>query len=57
MFPHMIDPDTIPILNQYKDSVLGWKLCGAGGGGYWVFISEKTVTGAFQIKIRRKILK
>ena len=57
MFPHMIDPDTIPILNQYKDNVLGWKLCGAGGGGYWVFISEKPVEGAFKIKIRRKILK
>ncbi|MDY6326647.1 MAG: adenylyltransferase/cytidyltransferase family protein [Bacteroidales bacterium] len=53
MFPHMIDPEVIPVLEQYKDKVLGWKMCGAGGGGYFVFISEKPVENTFGIHIRR----
>lgn len=55
MFPHMIDPDIIPVLNQYKDKALGWKLCGAGGGGYFVFINEKPVENTFGIRIRRSM--
>lgn len=55
MFPHMIDPDVIPVLEQYKDKVLGWKLCGAGGGGYFVFISDAPIDNTFGIRIRREI--
>jgi len=32
---------------------LGWKLAGAGGGGYLALISEKPVNNAMKIKIRR----
>jgi len=53
MFPHMIDPEVLPVLEQYKDRALGWKLCGAGGGGYFVFISEKPIENTFKIRIRR----
>lgn len=55
MFPHMIDPDVLPVLEQYKDKVLGWKLCGAGGGGYFVFVSEQPLDNTFKIRIRRKM--
>ena len=55
MFPHMIDPDIIPVLNQYKDKALGWKLCGAGGGGYFVFINDKPIEHTFGIRIRRSM--
>lgn len=55
MFPHMVDPEIIPILNQYKEKVLGWKMCGAGGGGYFVFISEEPLENTFGIRIRRKM--
>ncbi len=55
MFPHMIDPDIIPVLNQYKDKALGWKLCGAGGGGYFVFINDKPIEHTFAIRIRRSM--
>ena len=49
----MIDPDVLPVLEQYKDKALGWKLCGAGGGGYFVFIGEKPIENTFGIRIRR----
>lgn len=55
MFPHMIDPDIIPVLNQYKNKALGWKLCGAGGGGYFVFINDKPIENTFGIRIRRSM--
>jgi cytidyltransferase-like protein len=56
MFPNMIF-DSIPhIIDKYKHSAYGWKLSGAGGGGYLIFISEKPIKGAMQIKIRRKTL-
>lgn len=53
MFPHMIDPEVSLILEQYKDRALGWKLCGAGGGGYFVFVSKKKIENTFGIRIRR----
>lgn len=55
MFPHMIDPEILPVLDQYKEKVLGWKMCGAGGGGYFVFISDRPIENTFGIRIRRKI--
>lgn len=54
MFPHMIDPDVLPVLEQYKDKALGWKMCGAGGGGYFVFISNHPIENSFMIHIRRR---
>jgi len=40
-------------IDQYRNQVYGWKLSGAGGGGYLIFFSEKTVENAIQIRIRR----
>jgi cytidyltransferase-like protein len=56
MFPNMIFDDIPKIIHKYKNSAYGWKLSGAGGGGYLIFISEKPMKGAMQIKIRRKAL-
>lgn len=53
MFPNMVSDEILSILEKYKSSVLGWKVSGAGGGGYLVFISEKPITNAIQIRIRR----
>ena len=55
MFPHMVDPEVLKILDSFKDKALGWKLCGAGGGGYFVFISDRPVENTFTIRIRRKM--
>jgi len=51
MFPHMVNPHIIEILNSYQDKALGWKLSGAGGGGYLVLVSENPVPNAIQIRI------
>ncbi|MCA1759677.1 MAG: cytidyltransferase, partial [Bacteroidales bacterium] len=53
MFPHMVNPDIMEIIETYKNDALGWKLSGAGGGGYLVLVSEKPVENASQIRIVR----
>ncbi len=53
MYPNMISNDILEILEKYKDSVDGWKISGAGGGGYLIFVSEQPVNNALQIRIRR----
>jgi cytidyltransferase-like protein len=53
MFPNMVNPDIVEIIENYKNDVLGWKLSGAGGGGYLVLVSEKPVKNAIQIRIVR----
>jgi cytidyltransferase-like protein len=54
MFPAMINPDVQRAIDEYKDGAIGWKLAGAGGGGYLILVSEQPVKGAMRIKIRRK---
>ncbi|WP_029902230.1 adenylyltransferase/cytidyltransferase family protein [Prevotella sp. 10(H)] len=53
MYPHMVSEDIFKVLNEYKDKALGWKLSGAGGGGYLIFVSETPLENAIQIRIRR----
>lgn len=53
MYPHMVNIDIFKVLDNYKDKALGWKLSGAGGGGYLTFVSEIPIENAIQIRIRR----
>ena len=53
MYPHMVSDDILEVLNKYKSSALGWKLSGAGGGGYLIFVSETPIENAIQIRIRK----
>ncbi|WP_207428172.1 adenylyltransferase/cytidyltransferase family protein [Pedobacter sp. SYSU D00535] len=54
MFPNMVNDDILRQIEAYKDKVAGWKLSGAGGGGYLIFVSEKPLENSIKIKIRRK---
>ncbi len=54
MFPHMVNDEVLETIEKYKNVAFGWKLSGAGGGGYLVLVSEKEIAGTFRIKIRRK---
>jgi cytidyltransferase-like protein len=53
MFPLMVNDQIMEIIDKYKDQALGWKISGAGGGGYLVLVSEEPVRNALQISIRR----
>lgn len=53
MFPNMVNEDILKMIDSFKDRAIGWKLSGAGGGGYLVLISEQQIPGAFRIRIRR----
>jgi galactokinase/mevalonate kinase-like predicted kinase len=54
MFPRMANPEVTSAIRQYASRSLGWKLSGAGGGGYLIVVSRHTLPGAITVKIRRK---
>ncbi len=54
MFPLMKSKTVRNTIDLYKDKALGWKLAGAGGGGYLVLVSEEPVENAIRIRIRRR---
>jgi len=55
LFPESLPEWIKPIIEKYKNKgAKGWKLSGAGGGGYLVLISDKPIKNAIKIKIRRK---
>ncbi len=53
MFPNMVTNQVRETIEHYRHQALGWKISGAGGGGYLVLVSEKTIPNALQITIRR----
>lgn len=53
LFPAMTNRDVAAAIERYSKTALGWKLSGAGGGGYLVLVSRKSIANAIQIKIRR----
>jgi cytidyltransferase-like protein len=54
MFPAMLTKEINGIIESYKNIASGWKLSGAGGGGYLVLFSDKPVDGTIRVKIRRR---
>ena len=53
MFPHMVNPYILEQIKFYEPEALGWKISGAGGGGYLVLVSDQPIKNGIQLKIRR----
>jgi cytidyltransferase-like protein len=54
MFPEMTNPEIKSLIRDYSGRAAGWKLSGAGGGGYLVLACAEPVPGAIRLKIHRK---
>ena len=55
MFPNMVDDGIRNIIERYRSRALGWKLSGAGGGGYLILVSDKEIENTIRIKVRRSV--
>jgi cytidyltransferase-like protein len=56
MFPHMVDEAIRQRIAEYRAHALGWKLSGAGGGGYLVLVATTAIPNALRLTIRRNDL-
>ncbi len=54
MFPNMMNERVAAQIQEYRDRALGWKLSGAGGGGYLILASEQPIPGAIRVLARRE---
>ncbi len=55
LFPNMMNNDIRKLIKKYASESFGWKLSGAGGGGYLVLVRNKDARGSVRIKIRREM--
>lgn len=53
MFPHMVNDEIMAVIDPYRDKALGWKLSGAGGGGYVILVADRPIEKAVRVVIRR----
>ena len=54
MFPNMMTDIVASLIEKYREVALGWKLSGAGGGGYLVLTSDRPIDNASKIYARRE---
>ncbi|UCC52694.1 MAG: hypothetical protein JSV68_01755, partial [Anaerolineaceae bacterium] len=55
MFPNMMNETVAQLIEAYRDRSLGWKLSGAGGGGYLILVADKPIENAVRVIARRMI--
>ena len=55
MFPNMMNDMVTALIAKYRDIALGWKLSGAGGGGYLILVNDTPIKDAIQVTARREI--
>lgn len=54
MFPNMVSEEILKIIDNYNESVYGYKISGAGGGGYLILVTDKEIQNSLKIRIRRE---
>jgi cytidyltransferase-like protein len=54
MFPNMMNERVAALIEENRDCALGWKLSGAGGGGYLILAAERPIPGAIRVIARRE---
>ena len=53
MFPHMVNEAIHDLIRRYQTMARGWKLSGAGGGGYLILVADTPIDNAVRVVIRR----
>ena len=53
MFPNMLTDSILELIDVYRGRALGWKVSGAGGGGYLILVADQNVDHAVRVCIRR----
>jgi len=54
MFPNMMNDSVAQLIDRYKGRAIGWKLSGAGGGGYLTLVSAEPIENAVRVVARRE---
>lgn len=54
LFPAMASREVLASIRRYGNGAVGWKVSGAGGGGYLVLVTPREVPGTIRLHIRRK---
>ena len=55
MFPNMMNPMIHELIDMYREQALGWKISGAGGGGYLILVADQPVENAIRCVARRAL--
>jgi cytidyltransferase-like protein len=53
MFPNMLTDSMLELIDIYRERALGWKVSGAGGGGYLILVADHNIDHAVRVSIRR----
>lgn len=54
MFPNMMTDTVAQLIERYRARSLGWKLSGAGGGGYLILVADQPIDSAVRVIARRE---
>ncbi len=54
MFPNMMNDTLAQMIAQYSGQALGWKVSGAGGGGYLILVADHPIENGVRVVGRRK---
>ena len=55
MVLNIVTPGVGETVEAYRGRALGWKLSGAGGGGYFILVSEQPIPDTIRVVVRRRL--